>query len=168
MNNSRSITVFVVSSSSQIQNTITVRQVMVTVVPFSQVKEKRSSLFAPRKARSSKRATSATGTGRILLSSRMKPGSITWTACLVYLAESLATKLTNPVQKQILQKTGLSCKVLEHLNCPMETKTLKSHVGQDKRVCQPYLIIVTMIVAALTIYQKFKFKWKQNKIHCII
>ena len=77
---------------------------------FSQVREERSLLFTPRKARGSSRITSTTGTGRSILSSRKKPGSKTWTATFVYLADRLATKLPNSTQKQILQTAGLGFK----------------------------------------------------------
>ena len=112
MSSSRSIATPVVSSNGQTQN-------KVNNFPdhsnssssfFSQVREERSLLFAPRKARGSSRTTSSTGTGRSILSSRKKPGSKTSTATFVYLADRLATKLPNSTQKQILQTAGLGFK----------------------------------------------------------
>ena len=113
MSSSRSITTPVVSSNSQNQNTVNdfPDHSNSSSSFFSQVREERSLLFAPRRARrGSSRTTSTTSTGRSVLSCHKKPGSKTWTATFVCTADRLATKLPNSTQKQILQKAGLGFK----------------------------------------------------------
>ena len=96
---SRSITTPIVSSNSQNQNTVNnfPDHSNSSSSFFSQVREERSLLFAPCRARrgSSSRTTSTTSTGRSASFCHKKPGSKTWTATFVCLADRLATKLPN-------------------------------------------------------------------------
>ena len=224
MSSSRSMTTPAVSSN--IQTLITINNSPdhsnSTSSFFSQVREERSLLFAPRRTRGSSRTPSTitintiNSTGRSLLFSRKKPGSKTWTANFVCLADRLATKLPNSTQKQILQKAGLgfnrikldlkdnenqvyrkiisddldeerhckgfpklnnyggfelmhsiaNCRVLEPLNCPVTTKTLKSYVGHGKLYIRPIqknlsVISIPQDDSDATLKEKCKFCLKE-------